>query len=101
MIPIIHCAWCSSFPDPWHKRAIINAVSFRCRCRAGKSKLQLGHIPYGDRLGTLCEHMLEVMSSIDGYKNLSESNDYVPRPASRPVTKFEQRGHRLVTEYGT
>ncbi|MFC0373824.1 hypothetical protein ACFFI1_34830, partial [Methylobacterium isbiliense] len=29
------------------------------------------------------------------YKNLSESNDYVPRPASRPVTKFEQRGHRL------
>ncbi|MBA1931431.1 tRNA (guanosine(46)-N7)-methyltransferase TrmB, partial [Escherichia coli] len=28
-------------------------------------------------------------------KNLSESNDYVPRPASRPVTKFEQRGHRL------
>ncbi|EFP99951.1 tRNA (guanine-N(7)-)-methyltransferase [Escherichia coli O111:H11 str. CVM9545] len=39
--------------------------------------------------------MLEVMSSIDGYKNLSESNDYVPRPASRPVTKFEQRGHRL------
>lgn len=41
------------------------------------------------------EHMLEVMSSIDGYKNLSESNDYVPRPASRPVTKFEQRGHRL------
>ena len=61
-----------------------------------KSKLQLGGIfhmatdwePYA-------EHMLEVMSSIDGYKNLSESNDYVPRPASRPVTKFEQRGHRL------
>ncbi len=41
------------------------------------------------------EHMLEVMSSIDGYKNQSESNDYVPRPQSRPVTKFEQRGHRL------
>lgn len=61
-----------------------------------KSKLQLGGVfhmatdwePYA-------EHMLEVMSSIDGYKNLSESNDYVPRPASRPVTKFEQRGHRL------
>ncbi|MDF9346942.1 tRNA (guanosine(46)-N7)-methyltransferase TrmB [Escherichia coli] len=79
------------------KRAIINAVSFRCRLpKLVKSKLQLGGIfhmatdwePYA-------EHMLEVMSSIDGYKNLSESNDYVPRPASRPVTKFEQRGHRL------
>ncbi len=41
------------------------------------------------------EHMLEVMSSIDWYKNLSESNDYVPRPESRSVTTFEQRGHRL------
>ncbi len=47
------------------------------------------------------EHMLEVMSSIDGYKNLSESNDYVPRPASRPVTRFNNVVIVLVTEYGT
>ncbi|CDL33986.1 tRNA (guanine46-N7-)-methyltransferase [Enterobacter hormaechei] len=54
-----------------------------------KSKLKLGGVfhmatdwePYA-------EHMLEVMSSLDGYKNQSESNDYVPRPDSRPVTKF-------------
>ena len=85
------------FPDPWHKarhnkRRIVQ-VPF---AELVKSKLQLGGVfhmatdwePYA-------EHMLEVMSSIDGYKNLSESNDYVPRPASRPVTKFEQRGHRL------
>ncbi|MCU6276092.1 tRNA (guanosine(46)-N7)-methyltransferase TrmB, partial [Morganella morganii] len=85
------------FPDPCHKarhnkRRIVQ-VPF---AELVKSKLQLGGIfhmatdwePYA-------EHMLEVMSSIDGYKNLSESNDYVPRPASRPVTKFEQRGHRL------
>lgn len=46
--------------------------------------------------------MLEVMSSLDGYKNQSASNDYVPRPESRPVTKFEQRGFIvLVTVYGT
>ena len=36
-------------------------------------------------------HMLEVMSSLEGYRNQSASNDYVPRPESRPVTKFEQR----------
>jgi tRNA (guanine-N7-)-methyltransferase len=85
------------FPDPWHKarhnkRRIVQ-VQF---AEFVKSKLQLGGVfhmatdwePYA-------EHMLEVMSSIDGYKNQSETNDYVPRPDSRPVTKFEQRGHRL------
>lgn len=85
------------FPDPWHKarhnkRRIVQ-VPF---AELVKSKLKLGGVfhmatdwePYA-------EHMLEVMSSIDGYKNQSEANDYVPRPDSRPVTKFEQRGHRL------
>ncbi|MCA1922930.1 tRNA (guanosine(46)-N7)-methyltransferase TrmB [Buttiauxella noackiae] len=85
------------FPDPWHKarhnkRRIVQ-VPF---AELVKSKLKLGGVfhmatdwePYA-------EHMLEVMSSIDGYKNQSETNDYVPRPDSRPVTKFEQRGHRL------
>lgn len=85
------------FPDPWHKarhnkRRIVQ-VPF---AELVKSKLKLGGVfhmatdwePYA-------EHMLEVMTSIDGYKNQSESNDYVPRPDSRPVTKFEQRGHRL------
>lgn len=85
------------FPDPWHKarhkkRRIVQPPF------AGfiKSKLKPGGVfhmatdwePYA-------QHMLEVMSSIDGYTNLSKNNDYVPRPESRPVTKFEQRGHRL------
>ncbi len=56
------------------KRAIINAVSFRCRLPTGKKQTAAGgRIPYGDRLGTYAEHMLEVMSSIDGYKNLSRA----------------------------
>jgi tRNA (guanine-N7-)-methyltransferase len=41
------------------------------------------------------EHMLEVMSQAPGYLNLSATKDYVPRPEQRPLTKFEQRGHRL------
>ncbi|PWW12843.1 tRNA (guanosine(46)-N7)-methyltransferase TrmB [Mangrovibacter plantisponsor] len=85
------------FPDPWHKarhnkRRIVQ-VPFAEKV---KGKLKLGGVfhmatdwePYA-------EHMLEVMSSVDGYQNLSESGDYVPRPQSRPVTKFEQRGQRL------
>ena len=41
------------------------------------------------------EHMLEVMQAAPGYRNLSASNDFMPRPEHRPLTKFEQRGHRL------
>jgi len=85
------------FPDPWHKarhnkRRIVQAPF----AELVKSKLKPGGVfhmatdwePYA-------EHMLEVMSQLDGYKNLSPTGDYVPRPESRPVTKFEQRGHRL------
>ncbi|SQI21069.1 tRNA (guanine46-N7-)-methyl transferase [Salmonella enterica subsp. arizonae] len=85
------------FPDPCIKRVIINAVSFRVPfAELVLSKLKLGGVFHmATDWEAYAEHMLEVMSSIDGYKNLSESNDYVPRPESRPVTKFEQRGHRL------
>ncbi len=85
------------FPDPWHKarhnkRRIVQ-VPF---AELVKRKLKQGGVfhmatdwePYA-------EHMLEVLRSIEGYSNLSPGGDYVPRPQSRPVTKFEQRGHRL------
>jgi len=39
--------------------------------------------------------MLEVMNSVAGYVNQSATQDYVPRPETRPLTKFEQRGQRL------
>ena len=41
------------------------------------------------------EHMLEVMQQAEGFSNTSDFGDYVPRPDSRPLTKFERRGHRL------
>ncbi len=41
------------------------------------------------------EQMLEVMSVAEGFTNTSAFGDYVPRPDARPLTKFEQRGHRL------
>ncbi|VTR37109.1 tRNA (guanine-N(7)-)-methyltransferase [Serratia fonticola] len=85
------------FPDPWHKarhnkRRIVQTPFVELVLR----KLKVGGVfhmatdwqPYA-------EHMLEVMNSSAGYRNLSESNDYVPRPDSRPLTKFELRGQRL------
>lgn len=85
------------FPDPWHKarhnkRRIVQ-VPF---VELVQSKLKIGGVfhmatdwePYA-------QHMLEVMTSVAGYRNLSDKNDYVERPDSRPLTKFEARGQRL------
>jgi tRNA (guanine-N7-)-methyltransferase len=39
--------------------------------------------------------MLEVMSASADFENLSPSADWVERPSSRPITRFERRGGRL------
>ncbi|RPD93101.1 tRNA (guanosine(46)-N7)-methyltransferase TrmB [Candidatus Pantoea deserta] len=85
------------FPDPWHKarhnkRRIVQVPFAELVMR----KLKLGGVFHmATDWEAYAEHMLEVMSSIDGYRNQSETQDYVPRPETRPLTKFEQRGQRL------
>jgi len=85
------------FPDPWHKkkhhkRRIVQ-LEFAALLRERLKTDGVFHMATDWQ--HYAEHMLEVMSAAPGYKNLSETNDYVPRPDSRPLTKFEQRGHRL------
>lgn len=41
------------------------------------------------------EHMLATVGSSPVLQNESATGDYVDRPASRPVTRFERRGQRL------
>ena len=85
------------FPDPWHKarhnkRRLVQAPFVELV----RQKLQPGGVfhmatdwqPYA-------EHMLDIMNQAAQYRNLSDTLDYVPRPESRPLTKFEQRGQRL------
>ncbi len=85
------------FPDPWHKkrhhkRRIVQPA-FVEKLR---SKLAIGGVFHmATDWENYAEHMLEIMAVAPGYKNLSSTNDYVPRPEQRPLTKFEQRGHRL------
>lgn len=85
------------FPDPWHKkrhhkRRIVQP-EFVQKLRA---KLAIGGVFHmATDWENYAEHMLEVMSQAEGFKNQSTSGDYVPRPEQRPLTKFEQRGHRL------
>ena len=85
------------FPDPWHKkrhhkRRIVQ-LEF---VESLRSKLKIGGVFHmATDWENYVEHMLEVMNAAPGYDNLSETSDYMPRPDNRPLTKFEQRGHRL------
>ncbi len=85
------------FPDPWHKkkhhkRRIVQA-SF---VESIRQKLKIGGIFHmATDWQNYAECMLADISSAEGFKNLSVTNDYVPRPESRPLTKFENRGQRL------
>ncbi|NMP16453.1 tRNA (guanosine(46)-N7)-methyltransferase TrmB [Thalassotalea sp. Y01] len=85
------------FPDPWHKarhhkRRIVKPEfieSIRQLLRVG------GVFHMATDWENYAECMLDDMSGAPGFKNLSENGDYVPRPDSRPLTKFENRGQNL------
>jgi tRNA (guanine-N7-)-methyltransferase len=85
------------FPDPWpkkrhHKRRIVQpefvALVARKLRRAGVLRMATDWQPYA-------EHMLATASACDSMQNQSPTGDFVARPASRPLTRFERRGQRL------
>jgi tRNA (guanine-N7-)-methyltransferase len=83
------------FPDPWHKKkhhkrrliqpAFVALVASRL-ARGGTLHCATDWQPYA-------EHMLAVLSAEPLLANTCDS--YAPRPALRPLTKFEQRGLTL------
>ena len=85
------------FPDPWHKKRhhkrrlvqlqLINLIAHRVRL-GGFCHLATDWAPYA-------EWMVEMFSQTAAWHNTSENGDFVPRPARRPITKFETRGERL------
>ncbi len=85
------------FPDPWHKKKHHK----RRQVNPSWAQLVRRKLKLGGRLhmATDWEHyaewMLEVLSGAEGFRNTSESGDYVPKPDYRPETKFERRGLRL------
>jgi len=85
------------FPDPWHKkrhhkRRIVSPAFLALVAQ----KLQVdGVLHMATDWANYAEHMLEVTKACDQFENLSASHDYIARPDSRPLTKFEQRGLRL------
>ena len=88
------------FPDPWHKakhhkRRIVQPHFVET---VAKKLTTGGFIHFATDWENYAEHMLEVLQSVQrvvGIHNISKTNDYIPRPDFRPLTKFEARGHKL------
>lgn len=85
------------FPDPWHKkkhhkRRLVNATFVEAIAKRIKPG---GFFHMATDWENYAEHMIKVMSKSTEFENFAEQGDYIPRPDSRPLTKFEQRGHRL------
>ncbi|MFC0180695.1 tRNA (guanosine(46)-N7)-methyltransferase TrmB [Thorsellia kenyensis] len=85
------------FPDPWHKakhfkRRIVQTAFLDLI----HEKLKIGGIFHkATDWENYAEWSLDLLNQHPKFKNLSTSNDYVPRPESRPITKFETRGTNL------
>ena len=85
------------FPDPWHKkrhnkRRIVQPAF--AEFLATKLE-QGGYFHMATDWEDYALHMMAVMSASDTYENKFGEGNYAPRPDYRPLTKFEQRGHRL------
>lgn len=84
------------FPDPWHKkrhhkRRIIQPDFVNLLAK----KIKLGgHLHMATDWQHYAEQMLVDLSDNTDFVNCAD-NDYIPRPDYRPLTKFEQRGHKL------
>lgn len=84
------------FPDPWHKKR--------------HHKRRIVQPEFADKIARIlkpggrwllatdwqnyAEQMLEVLTAHPAFENQSADQDYIPRPAERPLTRFEQRGIR-------
>lgn len=82
------------FPDPWqkrrhHKRRIMKAEFVGLLGRKLESG---GYFHAATDWDDYAKAMLVNLSESEFFVNSSLSGDYVPRPDSRPMTKFEKRG---------
>lgn len=92
------------FPDPWHKKRHHKRRLIQPRfVDLLVDKLRTGGVL---RLATdwqdYAEQMLQVLDNCSRLRNcaavaqgVGNSKQFVERPAMRPITRFERRGHRL------
>jgi len=85
------------FPDPWHKRRhhkrrILQPAFVELVARAIRPG---GLFHAATDWEDYAQHMLAVLTASPAFENTAGPGGFVPRPEDRPLTRFEQRGHRL------
>jgi tRNA (guanine-N7-)-methyltransferase len=85
------------FPDPWHKkrhhkRRIVQSDFLDAVARTLKPG---GILHCATDWAEYAQWMLERIEADSRFANLAGAGNASPRPDWRPVTRFEQRGHRL------
>lgn len=85
------------FPDPWHKkkhhkRRLIQPDFVQSLRQKLKPE---GLLHLATDWEHYAEHMMEVMTAAEGFRNREEKFCFASRPDYRPITKFEKRGERL------
>ena len=83
------------FPDPWHKKRHHKRRLVQPAFVAGLLTRLVpgGYLHFATDWQPYAEQMLAVLSAEPALRNTADG--YAPRPAYRPLTKFEQRGLRL------
>ncbi len=85
------------FPDPWpkkrhHKRRLIQTEFIHMLVKKIKGG---GFIHCATDWQAYAEHMHTILSAEPALRNQQHDGGFSPRPDTRPLTKFEQRGNRL------
>ncbi len=85
------------FPDPWpkkrhHKRRLLQT---RFADRLARVLKPGGRLLLATDWADYAEQMLAVFNPHPAFANASGAGGFVPRPAERPLTRFEQRGLKL------
>jgi tRNA (guanine-N7-)-methyltransferase len=85
------------FPDPWHKRRhhkrrMVQQPFADLIHRALKPG---GVIHMATDWEDYARQMMALFSQHSGFRNQAGKGHFSPRPQTRPMTKFEQRGQRL------
>lgn len=85
------------FPDPWpkkrhHKRRLLQTAFIRMVERALKPG---GRLHIATDWQEYADHIVEMMTPIQGFENIAGKEIYSPRSDYRPATKYEVRGERL------
>jgi len=85
------------FPDPWHKKKHHKRRIMQERLlNLLASRIQPGGFFHAATdWKDYAVQMMAELTAHPGFKNRMQDNTYSPRPDERPVTRFEQRGHRL------